>query len=70
MLCAPSPEELNSWIAALAPGGESTKGAAAESEGGAQFSSSGPLVEVHSGWMKKKGQVIRRDIAEIYDRDG
>jgi len=60
VLCAPSGDELNEWIAALGEAGisdESTKKAdRSESVSSmASFIASGPLVEVHSGWMKKKG---------------
>ena len=58
-LCAPSAEDLEGWLVALGAekgvGGEA--GERRESAGSmASFIASGPLVEVHSGWMKKKGQ--------------
>ena len=71
MLCAPTADDLNEWIAALTgsaadaatPKGEGGEGGATkerrESEDSmASFVSSGPLVEVHSGWMQKKGQGV------------
>jgi len=65
MLCAPTAEDLNEWILALTDGeGGEEGGAAAGGKKGersesvssmASFIASGPLVEVHSGWMMKKG---------------
>jgi hypothetical protein len=66
-LCAPSAEELAEWLSALSGSdkadmvGEDTRAERSESVGEmggnfASFISSGPLVEIHSGWMKKKGQ--------------
>ena len=57
MLCAPNAAELQEWVAALGEGeGKEGKNERSESVGSmASFIASGPLREVHSGWMKKKG---------------
>jgi len=60
VLCAPSGEDLAEWIAALGDAdvsdGSTKKMDRTDSvSSAASFIASGPLVEVHSGWMKKKG---------------
>jgi len=65
-LCAPSDGDLQEWITALGgdePRFSSSVGSAAASGGDRRDScasmssfATGALVEVHSGWMKKKGQ--------------
>jgi len=59
-LCASDEDELTEWIKLLsAPPQEDDDLDKERSESMmsmASFTASGPLVEVHSGWMKKKGQ--------------
>merc|ERR1719291_965622 len=59
-LCAPKQEELEEWLTML--GGETgtdretSAGDRRDSSASMSSFASGPLNEVHNGWMKKKGQ--------------
>jgi len=58
-LCAPKAEELEEWIAHLGgDGGERETNSTERRDSSASMASfaTGPLNEVHNGWMKKKGQ--------------
>ena len=59
-LCASSEEELAEWVDLLAAppqeDDDQDKERTESMASMASFTASGPLVEVHSGWMKKKGQ--------------
>jgi len=59
-LAAASPQELSSWVELLsAPPADDDEVDKERSESISSmmsFTTSGPLVEAHSGWMRKKGQ--------------